>query len=97
AFAIQTYLLASFSAPLVVIASLLSIVPLVGSCLVALVVLYGLALTFFALDVAHDLDPGKTLIALFVSVIAGGLVFVCLLGLYGSSIAAALSSGAGTS
>ncbi len=93
-FAVQTYLLASFSAPLVVIASLLAVVPFLGSCLVALVVLYGLALTFFALNVAHDLDPGRTLMALFVPVLVGALVFLCSLGFYGPSIADALSGGA---
>ncbi|GAB4453391.1 MAG: hypothetical protein Fur0044_48270 [Anaerolineae bacterium] len=55
----QTYLLATFSAPIMIINGILSLVPILGGCLSIFVFIYQLVLTYMAVKVAHRLGSGQ--------------------------------------
>lgn len=73
----QTYLLATFIAPTMIIDSVFSVVPYLGSCVSFLLLIYRLVLTYFVLKVSHRLTSGKTLGVILVLVVAVVLLFVC--------------------
>jgi hypothetical protein len=56
----QTFLLASFIVPLVMVSVLLYLLPLLGFFLIIALGFYNLYLTFFAVKVAHGLTAGQT-------------------------------------
>ncbi len=72
----QTYLLATFGAPLTILSSLLSIIPFLGPCLGFFLAIYQLVLTYFALKVAHTMTGGKTIAVILIPVV---VVFLCLI------------------
>ncbi|MFQ5575403.1 MAG: YIP1 family protein [Anaerolineae bacterium] len=82
----QTYLLATFGAPLMVVSGLVGIVPFgIGGCLSFLVSIYQLVLTYFAVKVSHGLTSGKALgvilipvAVLLVCVVCGVVVFLII-------------------
>jgi len=58
----QTYLLATFSAPIMIINGIFSLVPVLGGCLSIFVFIYQLVLTYMAVKVAHRLGPGQAVV-----------------------------------
>ncbi|RME44184.1 MAG: YIP1 family protein [Caldilineae bacterium] len=72
----QTYLLATFSAPLMVVNGVVSVVPYLGGCVSFLISLYQLVLSYFAIKVSHDLTPGK---AIAVIILPVAVVFICVI------------------
>lgn len=58
----QTYLLATFSAPIMIINGVLSLVPILGGCLSLFVFIYQLVLTYMAIKVAHRLGSGQSVV-----------------------------------
>lgn len=89
----NTYILATFAAPLMVISGALSVIPFLGGCLSLFVSLYQIYLTYLAMKVTHRLSNGAAwMVALTPVVIL--LLCVCLMFLVGFSlIAAAAGSG----
>ena len=81
------YLSAAFSAPLGIVTTLLSLVPLV-SCVTPLIGIYSLVLSYFAIKAEHQLSSGRAimviLIPLFVVLILMGCFFFGLIGLFAS-------------
>ncbi len=57
----QTYLLATFIAPLTIISGAVSIIPFLGGCVGFIIGIYQLVLTYYALKVAHNLTSGKAI------------------------------------
>jgi len=55
----QTYLLATFTAPIIIVSSIVGIVPYLSLCITFLLFIYRLVLTYFALKVAHNLTSGR--------------------------------------
>ena len=85
-----TYGQAAYLAPISLIATLLNLIPVVGSCLAAPVGIYSILLNIRALMAAHDLPLGR---ALSVILLPGILISVlcCVLGLlFGPVLANAL-------
>lgn len=86
----QTFLLSTFTAPLVMIGVLLYPLPLLGPLLLLFFAFYSLYLTYFALKAAHGLAPGQTAGTLALP-LAGMVAFACCLAtLWVSMIIAAL-------
>ncbi|MEZ4675491.1 MAG: Yip1 family protein [Caldilineaceae bacterium] len=55
------YLIAAFQAPITIISAVLGFVPVVGGCVSAVLFIYGIVLTFFALKAEHALSDGKAI------------------------------------
>jgi hypothetical protein len=73
------YLNASFSAPLTILSSLLSIIPGLGSCLTIFVAIYQLVLTYYSTKVEHQLSSGKALLVVLLPVILVLLLTFCFI------------------
>lgn len=61
-FELHTYMLATFTAPLLVVNGALSIIPIVGSCLTFALYFYQMVLTYFAVKTVHNLSPGRAVL-----------------------------------
>ncbi len=74
------YALAAYKTPVSLVATLLNIIPVVGTCLAAPIGIYSIVLNVRALMAAHDLPVGR---ALGVILLPGNILFVlcCLLGI----------------
>ena len=87
----QTYLISTYYAPLTIINVLLnllaSIIPILGFFTLA-VFFYQILLTFYAMRVAHQLTPGKTIVTLFTPFAAVFAVSCCCSFLFITSLAA---------
>ena len=70
------YLTATFSAPLVIVSSLLAFVPIAGSCLGLSLAIYQFVLAYFAIKVEYGLSQGRAIVA----VVAPGLILLVLVG-----------------
>ena len=70
------YLTATFSAPLVIVSSLLTFVPIAGSCLGLSLAIYQFVLAYFAIKVEYGLSQGRAIVA----VVAPGLILLVLVG-----------------
>ena len=72
----HTYSLAAFIAPLMVVSAVLSVIPILGSCLSIFIYLYQIFLTYLAMKATHRLSTGAALaVALIPLVVA--LLCVC--------------------
>jgi hypothetical protein len=60
-FGVFAYLVASFQAPIGIVSAVLGFVPFVGGCIAALLSIYSLVLTFFAVKVNYQLTDGKAI------------------------------------
>ncbi len=58
----HTYILATFSAPLLVVNGALSIIPVLGGCISIVVYIYQAVLTYFAFKSVHELSAGKAIL-----------------------------------
>jgi hypothetical protein len=79
----QTYLMATFIAPLTIISGVASIVPILGGCVSSIIGIYQLVLSYYAIKVAHQLTSGKAIGVVLIPVL---IAFLCV----GCSIAALL-------
>jgi hypothetical protein len=90
----NTYALATFVAPLMVVSGALGIIPFLGGCLSLVVSIYQIFLTYLAMKVTHRLSNGAALaVALTPVVIA--LICVCLFIFVFASIIAGAAAGTG--
>jgi len=71
------YLLAAIQAPISIVSALLGFVPLLGSCLTAVLSIYSLVLTYFAIKVEHSLTGGKAIGVLLTPLILFSLLIAC--------------------
>ncbi len=70
------YLNAAFTAPLTILSSLLSVIPVLG-CLSVIVSIYQLVLTYYATKVEHQLSSGKALLVVLLPLIVVLLLIFC--------------------
>jgi hypothetical protein len=73
----QTYLLATFTAPIMVINAAISIIPFLGGCVGFIIAIYQLVLTYFALKVSHNLTSGKAIGVILTPILIGLLCAGC--------------------
>ena len=71
----HTYALSIYQAPLMIVSSALTAIPLLGGCLSLFVMLYHVVLTFFAIKTAHRLGDGA---ALFIALLPLLIGFLCV-------------------
>jgi hypothetical protein len=72
------YLNATFSAPLTILSSLLSVVPVLG-CLSIFISIYQIVLTYYSTKVEHDLTSGRALVVVLLPLIVLLLLFFCFI------------------
>lgn len=72
------YLIATFSAPLSILGSLLGLVPVLGGCLGIVIAIYQIVLTYFATRVEHNLSQGRAITVVFIPIILGILLVLCI-------------------
>ena len=87
----QTYLLATFAAPLMIVNGLLNLIPLCGGLAIFLVLIYYLVLAYFALQVAHDFSGNKALATVATPILLGFMLGCCLGVTMGAAIASFFS------
>ncbi len=75
-FSEQTYLLATFSVPIIVINAVISVVPYLGGCVTFFISIYQLVLTYFAIKVSHNLSSGKAIMTILIPIL---VVFACIM------------------
>ncbi len=75
----QTYLIALYAAPLIVINSVVGLIPFLGGLIAFLVSLYGLYLLTMALKQAHKVSTGKA-VAIWIVPILAMIVLAVILG-----------------
>jgi hypothetical protein len=75
----QTYLLGTFTAPLMIVNGIISIIPIAGGCIAILISIYTLVLTYFALKVAHEFTSGKAIATLLIPLLIGILLGCCII------------------
>ena len=85
------YLNASFYAPLSIVAGLLGFIPVLGSCLAFLLVIYEMVLAFFATKVEYKLSSGRALVVVLLPLIVAVVLVSCLILAFGGMLAALLS------
>ena len=85
------YLNASFYAPLSIVAGLLGFIPVLGSCLAFLLVIYEMVLAFFATKVEYKLSSGRALVVVLLPLIVAVVLVSCLTLALGGMLAALLS------
>ena len=73
----QTYLMATYTAPLMIVNSIISIIPFLGACAAFFLAIYQIVLTYFMLKVSHNLSSGKALTIVLLPVILALLCIVC--------------------
>ncbi len=72
-----TYLLATFQTPIIIVSAIIGLIPLLGSCIGAILGIYGLVLAYFATKVHYNLSSGKAIIAVLVPVVLGAILVGC--------------------
>ena len=74
----HTYMLATFSAPTLILSSVVGIIPFLGGCVSFLITIYQIVLTYFAVKVTHNLSSGSAIVVALTPVIIFFLCFVCI-------------------
>ena len=87
----QTYLLATFTAPLTIISGVINLVPVLGACVSLFVYIYQLVLSYFALKVAHNFTTGQAVAAVLIPIVVIILLVVCCVGVIVFAVAGSLS------
>ncbi len=82
-----SYLSAGVWSPVSIITAVLGLIPLIGSCLGALVGIYGLVLSFFAIKTNYRLGDGRAIVVLILPVLL--LIALVFCGVVGVGIIAA--------
>ena len=74
----QSYLLATFIAPLTIVSYVANVIPILGACVSCLIGLYQLVLTYFALKTAHSLTSGSAVLAVVIAIVIWIVLAICL-------------------
>lgn len=74
----QTYLIATYSAPLMIVSGIIGVIPILGACVGFILGIYNLVLTYFALKVSHNFTTGKAITTLLVPILIGILIACCV-------------------
>ena len=72
------YLSAAFSAPLGIVATLLSLIPLAG-CVTPLIGIYTLVLSYFAVKVEHQLSSGRAIMVILIPALVLIVLAMCFI------------------
>lgn len=75
-FSEQTYLMATFSAPIIMVNAVIGVVPYLGGCITFFISIYQLVLTYFAIKVSHNLSSGKAIMTILIPIL---VVFACVI------------------
>lgn len=89
----QTYLLATFTAPITILNAVIGIIPFLGGCVTFFISIYQLVLTYFAIKASHNLTSGKALLTVLVPVLVLFLCAICGIGAVVATIIAAAGAG----
>lgn len=84
------YLTATFSAPLMIVGSILSFIPALGGCLSLILGIYQFVLTYFAVKVEYGLSQGRAIVVVVIPLLAGILLAICLVAVVISALAAVI-------
>jgi hypothetical protein len=91
----QTYLMATYTAPLMIINGIVTVIPIAGGCLAFIIGIYNLVLTYFALKVSHDFTSGKAITTLLIPVLIGILLGCCIIAAVFTLVGAAVGGSSG--
>ncbi len=72
------YLTATYSAPLMIVGSVLGFIPVLGGCLSLILGIYQFVLTYYAVKVEYGLSQGRAIVVVFVPLLAGLVLAICL-------------------
>ncbi|MCY3707614.1 MAG: Yip1 family protein [Caldilineaceae bacterium] len=72
------YLTATYSAPLMIVGSVLGFVPVLGGCLNLILGIYQFVLTYYAVKVEYGLSQGRAVVVVVIPLLAGLVLAVCL-------------------
>lgn len=72
------YLSASFGAPLIIVGSILGFLPAVGGCLGAILAIYQIVLSYFAIKVEYGLSKGRAIVVVIAPILVGIALAACL-------------------
>ncbi len=75
-FSEQTYLLATFTAPITIVNAVIGVVPYLGGCVTFFISIYQLVLTYYAIKVSHNLSSGKAIMTVLVPIL---VIFACVI------------------
>ena len=75
----QTYLLATFSAPIMIVNGVIGVVPILGGCVSFIIYIYQLLLSFYAIKVVHGLESGKSAAVVLIPKIVVILCALCVM------------------
>jgi len=89
----HTYVHATVRAPIIVASSVINIIPVLGTCVSVLLIIYQIVLTYFSMKVVHNLTSGK---ALLVALAIPILFALCLICLFAVIFAGVFSAAAGS-
>ncbi len=84
------YLTASYSAPLMIVTSILGFIPVVGGCLSLLLAIYQFVLTYFAIKVEYGLSQGRAIVVVVIPLLAGLILAVCLVTVFIGALVAVI-------
>lgn len=89
----QTYLMSTYTAPLLIINGVLGLIPLVGPLIALFVSLYQIVLTYFAIKVSHNMTSGRAVMVILTPILLGFLCACCVGFFFAGTFAALLGSG----
>lgn len=89
----QTYLMSTYTAPLLIINGVLSLIPFIGPFIAIFVSIYQLVLSYFAIKVSHRLTSGRAVMVVLLPVLIGFICACCTIFFFASTIAAVMGSG----
>ena len=72
------YLSATYSAPLMIVGSVLGFIPVLGGCLSLILGIYQFVLTYYAVKVEYRLSQGRAIVVVVIPVLAGLVLAICL-------------------
>ena len=72
------YLSATYSAPLMIVGSVLGFIPVLGGCLSLILGIYQFVLTYYAVKVEYRLSQGRAIVVVVIPVVAGVVLAICL-------------------
>lgn len=75
-FSEQTYLLSTFSVPIIIVNAIIGVVPYLGGCVTFFISIYQLVLAYFAIKVSHNLSSGKAIMTILIPIL---VVFACVI------------------
>lgn len=92
----HSYMLATFTAPIMMVNAVIGIIPVLGGCVTFAISIYQIILTYYAMKVTHNLTTGKAIIVAVTPLVIGLLCFAVIFFLVFISVfGAVMSSGGG--